>query len=75
MNYLKGDQCYIISNNFTVVPVIIIFFDYDFYIVKTLDDKLIRLRSSRLYPTEETAKEKLPVRESEKKRTIYDEWL
>ena len=59
MAFREGDQAYIIENNSHVTPVQIIKKDGDFYTIQFTNYGRINLRESRLFHTQEEAKEKI----------------
>ena len=59
MSFVEGDRAYIVENNLRVTPVRVVRRDGEFYTIRFADFGMISLRESRLYHTEEEAKEKI----------------
>ena len=67
--FKAGETAYIIENNHRIRQVIVKSYAGGFYVVRFTDkDAGARLRESRLYPSEDTAKAALPPPEPPQKR-------
>lgn len=62
-----GDRCYFIESNREVISGMVKQVSGDFLLIRFGFDRGIRLRKSKVYKTEEEAKNKLPVVKSESK--------
>ena len=67
-----GDICYFIENNLRIVKATVVKITGDFVLLKYGSGSGIRLRKSRVYISEEEAREKLDTSNQWKRKSPYD---
>lgn len=69
----NGSLCYVIVSNREVVPAEVLKYSGGFYTVRLNGETgAIRLRSSRIFETEDEAKRKLGLKQDSKQRLRYN---
>lgn len=63
-----GSHVFIIESNRTITEVVVAARRGDFYTVRFMNGTAIQLRRSRIFPTREEAKTKIPTKAEEKRR-------
>ena len=67
-----GDMCYFIENNLWIVKATVVKITGDFVLLKYGSGSGIRLRKTRVYSSEEEAREKLNMSNQWKRKSPYD---
>lgn len=72
MRLKAGDTAFIVESRYTVRRVQIVNCSGGLYLVRFEGGGGIRVRESRLFPTEEEARKSIPAREVPRRRIPYD---